>query len=150
MLLFAVAHARSLRMVRTRKRRLQFAEDGAVPTTPVPHHDQTRTKRPSRKTDISLTFCRMLPLRTAAEPHAIGSQVLHYALKVVARLGKRNPFDPVDRVDLGVARIAVPARCIFRPGRGRHYSRRRPGGRSRSNPAIAPRARRRPFREFSE
>ncbi len=55
----------------------------------------------------------MLPLRTAAEPHAIGSQVLHYALKVVARLGKRNPFDPVDRVDLGVARIAVPLDPFF-------------------------------------
>src|SRR5262245_55377248 len=45
--------------------------------------------------------------RAAAEAHAIDLQVLHDALDVVARLRKRNAFDPVDRIDLGIARIAV-------------------------------------------
>src|SRR5256714_15525018 len=43
----------------------------------------------------------------AAEPRAVHLQVLHDPLHVVARLGERNLFDPVDGVDLGIARVAV-------------------------------------------
>jgi hypothetical protein len=43
----------------------------------------------------------------AAEPRAIDLQVLHDPLHVVPRLGERDQLDPVDRVDLGIARIAV-------------------------------------------
>ena len=45
--------------------------------------------------------------RAAAEARAIDLQILHDPLHVVARLGERDAFDPVDRVDLGIARIAV-------------------------------------------
>ena len=48
-----------------------------------------------------------LELGPAAEPRAIDLQVLHDPLHVVARLGERDLLDPVDRVDLGIARIAV-------------------------------------------
>src|SRR6185436_18626967 len=42
-----------------------------------------------------------------AAPRAIDLQVLHDPLHVIPRLGERDLFDPVDRVDLGIARIAV-------------------------------------------
>jgi hypothetical protein len=45
--------------------------------------------------------------RPAAEAGAIDLQVLHDPLHVVAGLGERDLLDPVDRVDLGIARIAV-------------------------------------------
>src|SRR5262249_48602894 len=45
--------------------------------------------------------------RAAAEPHAIDLHVLHHALDVVACLRERNALDPVDGIDLGVARVAV-------------------------------------------
>ncbi len=44
---------------------------------------------------------------STAEPRAINLQILHDPLYVVTSLGERNLFDPVDRVDPGVARIAV-------------------------------------------
>src|SRR3954452_24668870 len=43
----------------------------------------------------------------AAEPRAIDLQVLHDPLHVIPRLGERYLFDPIDRVDLGIARVAV-------------------------------------------
>src|SRR6202012_2229651 len=43
----------------------------------------------------------------AAEAGAIDLQILHDPLHVVTGLGERNLFNPVDRVDLGIARIAV-------------------------------------------
>src|SRR5262245_65172309 len=46
-------------------------------------------------------------LRAAAEANAVDLQVLEHALDVVARLGERNPLDPVDGIDLGVAWVAV-------------------------------------------
>ncbi len=46
-------------------------------------------------------------LRAAAETDAIDLQVLQHALDVVARLGERDLLDPVDRVDLGIAWIAI-------------------------------------------
>src|SRR5438477_9282474 len=45
--------------------------------------------------------------RAALEPHAVDPQILDYALDVVSRLRQRDALDPVDRIDLGVARIAV-------------------------------------------
>src|SRR5580704_807591 len=38
---------------------------------------------------------------------AVDLQILHDPLDVVARLGKGNALDPIDRVDLGIARITV-------------------------------------------
>jgi hypothetical protein len=38
---------------------------------------------------------------------AIDPQILDDALDVVARLGAWNPFHPIDRVDIGIARITV-------------------------------------------
>ena len=43
----------------------------------------------------------------AAEPRPVDLQILHDSLHVVACLGERNLFDPVDGVDLGIAGIAV-------------------------------------------
>ena len=48
-----------------------------------------------------------MPPGAAGEARLIDLQILHYALDVVARLRKRNAFDPVDRVDPGIARIAI-------------------------------------------
>ena len=48
-----------------------------------------------------------LKLGPAAEPRAIDLQILHDPLHVVPRLGERDLFDPIDGVDLGIARIAV-------------------------------------------
>src|SRR5207237_6615408 len=44
---------------------------------------------------------------SAAEAGAIDLQVLHHPLHVIAGLGERNLLDPIDRVDLRIARIAV-------------------------------------------
>ena len=46
-------------------------------------------------------------LCSAAEAHAIDLEIFQHALDVVARLGKWDALDPVDRVDLGIARIAI-------------------------------------------
>ena len=43
----------------------------------------------------------------SGEAGAVDLQILHDALDVVARFGKRDALDPVNRVDLGIARIAV-------------------------------------------
>ena len=42
-----------------------------------------------------------------AEARTIDLQVLHHTLHVVARLRERDAFDPVDRIDLRIARVAV-------------------------------------------
>jgi hypothetical protein len=42
-----------------------------------------------------------------AKAPAVDLQVLHDALDVVARFGKGNALNPIDGVDLGIARIAV-------------------------------------------
>src|SRR6266404_433173 len=42
------------------------------------------------------------------EALAVDLQVLHDTLDVVARLGERNALNPIDSVDLGIARIPVP------------------------------------------
>src|SRR3954449_7403898 len=47
--------------------------------------------------------------RATTEAGAVDLKVLHDPLHVVACLGERNQLDPVDRVDLGIARIAVSA-----------------------------------------
>src|SRR6185437_13865608 len=44
---------------------------------------------------------------SAAEAGAIDLQILHDALHVIAGLGEWDLFDPVDRIDLGIAWIAV-------------------------------------------
>ena len=41
----------------------------------------------------------------AGEPRTIDLQVLHDPLHVVPCLGERDLLDPVDRVDLGIARM---------------------------------------------
>src|SRR5207245_2352613 len=51
--------------------------------------------------------------RAAAEAGAVNLKVLHDPLHVVARLGERDQLDPVDRVDLRVARIAVAINPLF-------------------------------------
>ena len=51
--------------------------------------------------------------RSAPEACAIDLQILHDALYVVAGLRERNLLDPIDRVDLGVARIAVAVDPFF-------------------------------------
>ena len=45
--------------------------------------------------------------RAAVEADAVDRQILYHALDLVSRFGKRNALDPVDRVDLGIARIAI-------------------------------------------
>jgi hypothetical protein len=57
-----------------------------------------------------------------AEPRAIDLQVLHDTLHIVARLSGWDAFDPIDRINLGIARIAVlgypfrdPATAISKP-----------------------------------
>src|SRR5271169_3644409 len=42
-----------------------------------------------------------------AKALAVNLQVLHYTLDVIACLGQRNALYPIDRVDLGISRIAV-------------------------------------------
>src|SRR5262245_30496768 len=46
-------------------------------------------------------------LRAAAETNAVDLKVFEHALDVVARFGERDALDPVDRIDLWVARIAI-------------------------------------------
>src|SRR5258705_11871359 len=48
-----------------------------------------------------------LKLRAAAEASAVDLQILHDPLHIVARLGEWNELNPVDRIDLGIARIAI-------------------------------------------
>src|SRR5262245_63863212 len=43
----------------------------------------------------------------AVEAHPVDRHVLHHPLHVVAGLRERDELDPVDRVDLRVARIAI-------------------------------------------
>src|SRR6202043_2555572 len=43
----------------------------------------------------------------AAQAYAIDLDVLEDALDVVAGFRERNALDPIDRIDLGIARIAV-------------------------------------------
>ena len=42
-----------------------------------------------------------------AEARAVDLQVLHDTLRIVARLSEWDAFDPIDRIDFGIARIAV-------------------------------------------
>src|ERR1700749_2685478 len=55
----------------------------------------------------------------AAEPSAIDLNVLDDALHVVARLGERDALDPIDRVDLGIAGIAVALDPFLDPAAAR-------------------------------
>ena len=51
--------------------------------------------------------------RPAAEARAIDLQILDDPLHVVPGLGERDQFDPVDGVDLGIARVAVTLDPLF-------------------------------------
>ena len=51
--------------------------------------------------------------RPTAESRSVALQVFHDPLHIVARLGERDVFDPVDRVDLGIARMAVTLDPLF-------------------------------------
>src|SRR5260221_3947484 len=51
--------------------------------------------------------------RSAAESRAIDLQILHHPLHIVAGLGERDQFDPVDGVDLGIPRIAIALDPFF-------------------------------------
>ena len=55
--------------------------------------------------------------RIVVEPGAIDLHVLDNALHVIARLRERDALDPVDRIDLRIARIAVLLDPFFRPPR---------------------------------
>src|SRR5207253_6281506 len=72
-------------------------------------------------------------LRAAAEADAINLQVLEDALDVITRLRERNAFDPVDRIDAGVARIAVALHPFLHPAGPRVVA----GERHDIGPAIA-------------
>jgi hypothetical protein len=73
----------------------------------------------------------------SVEARAVDLQVLHYTLHIVASLGDWDALDPVDRVDLRVAWIAVlchplldPAAASISPGyRGDLHQSDRFGGR---------------------
>src|SRR5215831_497149 len=54
-------------------------------------------------------------LRAAAKTNAVDLKVFEHALDVVARFGERDALDPIDRIDLRVARIAI-FRDPFPPG----------------------------------
>src|SRR6195256_4233929 len=62
---------------------------------------------------VSLRRSPVLPIQlrhhrsASVKPDTIDSQILHYALDIVARFGKRNAFHPIDGIDLGIARVAV-------------------------------------------
>src|SRR5262249_20322462 len=45
--------------------------------------------------------------RAAAKSGTVDLQVLHDPLHIVAGLRERNQLDPIDRIDLGIPRIAV-------------------------------------------
>src|SRR5215813_8210950 len=53
------------------------------------------------------------------EAHAVDLQVLDDPLDVVARLGERDALDPVDRIDLGIERIAVRRNPLLDPAAAR-------------------------------
>lgn len=48
-----------------------------------------------------------LQLGPTAEPRAVDLHVLHDTPNIVPRLGERDLLDPVDRIDLWIARVAI-------------------------------------------
>ena len=42
-----------------------------------------------------------------AKAHPVDLQILHDTLNVVAGFSKWNPLDPIDRIDIGITRIAI-------------------------------------------
>src|SRR3974377_90075 len=54
-------------------------------------------------------------LAAAAEARAVDLQVLYNPLHVVARLRDRDALHPVDRIDVGVARIAIGGEPLLNP-----------------------------------
>src|SRR4051794_20406813 len=54
-------------------------------------------------------------LGTATKADAIDLQVFHYALDVIAGLGERDAFDPVDRIDARVTRVAIASDPFLYP-----------------------------------
>ena len=58
-----------------------------------------------------------------AEARAVDLQVLHHPLDVVARLGEWNALDPVDGIDLGIARIAMLRHPLLDPAAARVVAR---------------------------
>ena len=59
--------------------------------------------------------CVDLQFRATPEAHAVDLKVLEHSLDIVACLGERNALDPVDRVDLGIARVAIPGDPVLDP-----------------------------------
>src|ERR1700722_677427 len=45
--------------------------------------------------------------RPATQTDPVDLQILEHAFHVIARLRKWDAFDPIDRIDLGIARITV-------------------------------------------
>src|SRR5262249_41447222 len=68
----------------------------------TPRHS---TRRCLRSAAMQVGFDQ--ELRAAAETNAVDLEVFEYALDVIARFGERDALDPVDRIDLRVARIAI-------------------------------------------
>src|SRR5262245_22947390 len=52
-------------------------------------------------------------LAAATEARAVDLQVLHDARDIIAGLGDRDPLDPVHRIDMRIARIAVSGDPLF-------------------------------------
>ena len=64
--------------------------------------------RPGARADSRRAVQIRLDGRDAGpEAGAVDLEVLHYTLNIVACLGERDAFDPVNRIDFGIARIAV-------------------------------------------
>src|SRR5262249_31364163 len=74
---------------------------GAVRIIRMDHSTRRRLHRAAMQVGLDQE------LRAAAETNAVDLKTFQHPLDVVARFGERNPLDPVDRIDLRIAGIAV-------------------------------------------
>ena len=54
-------------------------------------------------------------LAATAKAHTIDLQILHDPLDVIACFGNRNSLDPIDGIDVRVARVAIGRDLLFHP-----------------------------------
>src|ERR1700730_13385462 len=59
-----------------------------------------------------------------AKPPTVDREVLHDSLDIIACLGEGNPLNPIDGVDLGIARITVLCHPLLNPAAARIVSRK--------------------------
>ena len=103
------AHAAAARRARRRRCWSRSRHDAAVIAASA-----RERQRGSQRRAMRFAVRRAAPevgldqqLAAAAEAGAVDLQVLHDPLHVIARLGDRDALDPVDRIDLRIARIAI-------------------------------------------